>query len=249
MMIEARHGILPAAEEEQQHLGESIGALPLQLKSGHVVEIFPSSVVEPIRYLITQGLFRDKLSNRIAITSATSGEGVTYTSRALATTLAHDTRRSVCWVDLNWWSPNYVSRRLLTDHAGIADLLYRKASLEDALISTTNPFLHLMVAGDVDPAQRPVISRGKYLESLITALNERFEYVMLDIPAIKSSSDAIALASLGKSCCMVVKQGVTAASVVGEVLSEIEHIPVMGVLMNQVEYKTPTWIRNFIAAN
>lgn len=247
-MIEARSSIV-SADEYQQEIGESMGALALQLKTGHVVEIFPTSVVEPIRYLITQGLFRDKFSNRIGIISAMPEEGVTYTSRALATTLAHDTRRSVCWVDLNWWSPNYVSQRLLTQHAGIADLLYRKASLEDALIPTTNPFLHLVVAGEIDPAQRPVISRGKYLESLLSALNERFEYVMLDIPAIKSSSDALALASLGKSCCVVVKQGVTTASVVGEVLSEIEHIPVMGVLMNQVEYKTPMWIRNFIAAN
>lgn len=248
MTIEMGNGAITHVQNQHQ-LSENSAALALQLKSGHVVEIFPSSVIEPIRYMVTQGMFRSKFSNRIAVISALPAEGVTYTSRALATTLAHDTRSSVCWVDLNWWSPNYVSSQLLTQYSGITDFLYRKASLEDALIPTTNPFLSLMVAGEIEPSQRPILSRGKYLESLLSALNERFEYVLLDIPAVKSSSDAIALASLGESCCLVVQQGVTPTKVVGDVLSEIEHIPVMGVLMNQVEYKTPKWIRNFIAAN
>lgn len=248
MTIELRSEAVSYPENQYQ-LDETAGSLALHLKNGHLIEIFPSSVIEPIRYMMTQGLFRSNFSNRIAVISAMPEEGVTYVSRALATTLAHDTRRSVCWVDLNWWSPNYASHQLLTQYPGIADILYRKASLEDAVIPTTNPFLSLVVCGEIEPSQRPVISRGKYLDSLLTALNERFEYVLLDVPAIKTSSDAIALASLGQSCCMVVQQGVTATKVIGEVLSEIEHVPVMGVLMNQVQYKTPTWLQNFIASN
>lgn len=235
--------------EHTNNLSAARGNLALQLKHGSVIEVFPSEVIEPIRYMVTQGMYRDNFTQCISIISAMGGEGVTYTSRALATTLAHDTRQSVCWVDLNWWSPDLMSQQLLSKYSGITDVLYRKAPLEDALIQTTNPFLSLMIAGQVDPQQRPVLSRGKYLGALLKTLKERFDYILLDVPSIKSSSDAIALASLGDSCCVVVQQGMTSSKVVGDVLSEIDHVPVMGVLMNRVQYKTPMWIRNFIASN
>lgn len=237
------------SHEHNNNAGSPRSALALQLKSGQIIDVFPSDVVEPIRYMITQGVQREQFPKCISVISSMPQEGVTYISRALATTLAHDTRRMVCWVDLNWWSPDIKSHQLLQQYSSITDVLYHKSPLEKALIPTRNPFLNMVVAGRIDMHQRPVLSRSKYLKSFIAALTQRFDYVLLDIPAIKSSSDAIALAGLGEKCCVVVQQGATQTRVVGEVLSEIEHMPVMGVLMNRVQYKTPEWIRNFIASN
>ncbi|MEM7127643.1 MAG: CpsD/CapB family tyrosine-protein kinase [Chloroflexota bacterium] len=225
------------------------GALTLQHKRGPIIELFPTAIIEPIRHMITQCIYRGKLPHRLSIISAMQEEGVTFISRAMAASLAHDTGRSVCIVDLNWWSPNEKSTKLLNDHPGITDILYNKVSLNDALVKTTNPYLDMLLPGGVDPRQRPILSRDTKLADLLTQLSEQFDHLLLDIPAIKSTSDSIALASLGDSCCMVVRHGATSSNVVGQVLSEVEHIPIMGVLMNRVDNKTPKWIQNVIPQN
>ena len=136
--------------------------------------------------------------------------------------------------------------QLLKFQPGITDILYSNASLDEALMKTTNPFLDMLLPGGVDPRQRPILSRDTELAKLLEILDERYDHLLLDIPAIKSTSDSIALASLGSSCCIVVRHGTTSSNVVGQVLSEVEHIPIMGVLMNRVNSRTPKWIQDMI---
>jgi Mrp family chromosome partitioning ATPase len=63
---------------------------------------------------------------------------------------------------------------------------------------------------------------------------------------VLSSSDAVALASLGSACCVVVQQGVTPINSVRLALDEIKHLPMLGVVLNQVRINTPNWVRNFL---
>ena len=225
------------------------GVLTLQQKQGPIIDIYPAEVVEPIRHMITQSIYRNEFPKRISMVSAMQEEGVTYISRAVAASLAHDTGRRVCLVDLNWWSPNNMTTRLLRNQPGITDVLYKSTSLDSAMVQTTNPFLHMLPSGGVDPRQRPILSRDKELAKLIDMLSDRYDHIILDIPAIRSTSDSVALASLSESCCVVVRHGATSINVVGQVLSEIDHIPVMGVIMNRVNNKIPKWIQNLIPQN
>lgn len=222
------------------------GDLILQLKDGPIIEIFPADIVNAIRHMITQEHYKKSLPKRLSVVSALQEEGVTYVSRVLATSLAHDTGRSVCLVDLNWWAPNPISMQLLDHNPGITDVIYNGTNIQNALLPTTNPFLSILLAGGVDPRQRPILARSAELERLLVLLSERFDHIIMDIPAVKSSSDAIALASLGESCCAVVRQGVTSSTVVGQMLSELDHIPIMGVLLNRVDSKIPNWIERLV---
>ncbi|NJO82711.1 MAG: CpsD/CapB family tyrosine-protein kinase, partial [Blastochloris sp.] len=70
--------------------------------------------------------------------------------------------------------------------------------------------------------------------------------VLLDIPAVLYTSDSIALASFSQSVALVTRQGVTPMNAVKSALDEIKHLPVLGVLLNQVRIYTPRLIQHFI---
>jgi Mrp family chromosome partitioning ATPase len=222
------------------------------------------------------------LPARISMIAALRDEGVTYTTLALATTLAYDLAVRVCVVELNWWSPSVRTQPLpeneLTDSStrklrrakkqrtgnsssntesediatqasgmtGLATVLMGNATLDETLIQTALPNLMLLPAGNLSPAQRPAMARHDTLKACIEQLSRRFDHILLDIPAILATSDAIALASLGTSCCLVIRQGVTPMSNVHRALEDIKHLPMIGVVLNQTRMHLPRWVRALV---
>lgn len=227
-------------------------------------------MVRSLRYMLTRLTATQELPKRVAVTSALSGEGVTTLALALAATLANDTGARVGLVELNWWSPGLLrilsqasqieaspkrkgalppEPRLLASFAqqyGLADYLEGRASLDEVLLQSDMPNLSLVPAGELAARQQPIIARSQALQAAIDELAERFDYLILDLPAVLNSSDAIVLASLAKACCFVVQQGVTSRGQVQNALDDIKHLPVLGVLLNQSQIKTPQWLQAFM---
>jgi Mrp family chromosome partitioning ATPase len=230
-------------------------------------------------------LYKGSLPPRISIVAALREEGVTYTTLAMATTLAYDLAARICVVDLNWWSPGMrtqpepnadassgtdgtnkaVRPKRQRDKAtsdkseaaiqmalspadttGLAAVLGRSAPLDEVLIPTALPNLALLPAGIIAPAQRPALARGDRLKSCIEQLSRRFDHILLDIPAILATSDAIALASLGTACCLVIRQGITPMNSVRHAINDIQHLPVLGVVLNQAQMNLPGWVRALV---
>ncbi len=259
-------------------------ALTLRTADGAPLYTFPGSVITSMRHMETRLLYNDALPARISVVSALRQEGVTYTTLALATTLAYDLAARICVVDLNWWSPGMrtqpdpnidaalgtrakgrtkqrLSSSISNDSStsvagklplvsanttGIATVLTGALSLDEVLIPTALPNLALLPAGIVPPGQRPALARGDALKTCIEQLSRRFDHILLDIPAILATSDAIALASLGTACCMVVRQGVTPMSNVRRALDDVKHLPMLGVVLNQSQVYLPRWIRALV---
>jgi Mrp family chromosome partitioning ATPase len=232
---------------------------------------FSPDVVSNLRRLTTHLAYQEHLPERIALVAALRGEGVTYTTLALATTLANDLNARVCAVELNWQSPGMQAhlanpaetkprrgrffRRRKTDPAttdttgkspGLAGVLTGSATLEEALIPTLLPNLALLPAGELPEWQRPAIARSVELKECIGHLSRMFDHVLLDIPAVLRSSDAIALASLGSACCIVIQQGVTPINSIRLALDDVKHLPMLGVVCNQVRIHTPKWVRSLL---
>lgn len=217
--------------------------------------------------MLTGLSFRAELPRRIALVAALRGEGVTYTSLAVATTLANDMERNVCVVELNWWSPGMVDQisgqksirrkkkpptaTLLDGHPvlqsqGIAGVLRGTMTLDDALIGTSSAKLCLLPAGELPPAQRSSTARSPELGSVLSRLAERFDHLIFDIPAVRATSDAVALVTHSDAACVVVRQGVTPASQVRLALDELQHETMLGVILNRTRISTPGWIYNLL---
>jgi succinoglycan biosynthesis transport protein ExoP len=209
---------------------------------------FPEEVVYSMRNLITRLTRRDALPKRLSILAALSGEGVTYVTRALAATIANDLGLSICVVDLNWWFP---SSSPLTSHkqGGLAEVLSGEATLSDALVHTGWPNLSLLPAGQVARQNRPILARSRALKKILQELTQSYDHLVLDIPAILGTVDAVPLASLGTACCLVVRQGVTWSEDVKLALNQIDHLSIDGVLMNKVKLATPPGLVKLISAS
>jgi Mrp family chromosome partitioning ATPase len=205
----------------------------------------PADVVDALRHMMTRLNHRAPFPARLSLVAAQRGEGVTYLSRALAVTMAHDLGASVCVVELNWWWPSSLPLPEV-NQGGIAAVLSGDSTLDDALLYSTQPNLALLPAGAMALMERPVAARSAALRQLIKELSGRFDHLLLDIPALLATSDSIPLATLGDACALVIRQNVTSTENVRLALDDLQHMPILGVVMNQAQSAIPAWLLNYI---
>lgn len=214
--------------------------------SGAQYLTYPSEIIESMRYMVMRVSYKDPLPDIIGLVSALRGEGVSYLSLALGATLANDLNCKVCVVELNWWWPSACSIVTL-ENPGLAGVVAGKAALEDVIIPTKFQQLSFLPAGAMPPEQRPVVARSKLLKELLEEVKKRYDYIVLDVPAIRASSDSVPLLSLSKACGLVVHQGVTGGLDVRVALDEIAHLKILGVIMNRVKFHTPAGLMNMLS--
>ncbi len=221
-------------------------SLQLYTVNSESIYSFPQELVQSLRHMLTKLNREQKLPAKISVVSALRQEGVSLMSLAMAAIMANDLSRNVCLVDLNWWWPSNDMRQLTSHSPGILPLLHGEVKLETVLVRTNYPHFTILPAGTLPAVQRPVIARGPALQRVIEELSGYVDHIIFDIPAILTTSDAIPLASLGDACCVVVHQGISTRTVVQQALGEINHLPMLGVLMNRVHVATPNWLLKWI---
>lgn len=239
--------------------------LAIEVANSALRRVFAGPQINQLRRMITDLLVSQRLPDRIGFTAALRGEGVSYITLAVAVTLAHDTGKRVCAVELNWLGPGMLAnlnpppvtgRRKRREPAptpaplpllpGVAEVVRGQASLDEALLATNYAGLWLLPAGSAAVEQRPLLARSAELRALLDSLSEQFDYVLLDLPAVLEVSDTLALAALANACALVVRHGVTPITEIQRALSDIQHVPVLGVILNQAQIATPRWIHRLI---
>jgi Mrp family chromosome partitioning ATPase len=75
-------------------------------------------------------------------------------------------------------------------------------------------------------------------------LRREFQFVLFDTPHVGSTADAVGLALLCDGMVLVVKAGSTRRSAVHHIKAdlEIEHVKLLGTVLNQSEYPIPDGI-------
>ncbi len=229
--------------DQKMDVGESID---LRDGTSRLLMRFDGGVVDNLRHMTTRlSSATGEIPSRIALVSALPGEGVTYVSRALATVMAHDMSARVAYVDLNWWSdgaPEFAH----PDNQGLVSVVTGEKRLDEIFVSTTIPNLTLVPGGKLERGDRPIMARSNVLSSAIDVLDQHFDFLIFDIPAIRATNDSVPLAKLAKGVVMVVKQGETPNETVRQAIDEIQHLNLLGMMLNQVHYKTPEFIRRVI---
>jgi Mrp family chromosome partitioning ATPase len=226
---------------------EIVETQPLVLtgEDGETLFAFPEEVVNAVRQTIARLMRTNPFPDKLAITSAVRQEGVTYLSRAIGTVLANDMARKVCVVELNWWWPTD-DPKTANGRPGVAEILLGDATLEEAQFGTGLDNLTLIPAGKLVNNRRSTVSHSDELAALITTLDKKFDHVIYDLPAITVASDTILLASHSTAVCLVVRQGVTPVQSVKGMLDDLDHLNIVGVIMNQVNVATPSFLLDYI---
>lgn len=231
--------------------------LPIALRAanGDTICVFPADVVSNIRQMENTLIYSQTMPKVLGLIAALSGEGVTYVALAVGTTLATDLPGSICVVETNWYMPGLqarISGRRIAgtsaegDGGGLAAVLTRASTLDQALVPTALPNLHLLPAGNMPQQLRPSMARSDALKQCLAELGQRFDHVILDIPAIHATSDAIALASLTAGCCVVIRQGITPVAQVRQAVDNLQHLNLLGVVFNQMHSELPRWMHTLI---
>lgn len=231
-------------KKEQNFVDEMV---VMKTVDDEVITKFPSTVINELRHMVTRLKYTDNLPKQISLVSAIRGEGVTYTTWAMASIIANDLQAKVCAVELNWWFPtNEISAG---KHDGLAAVLEKKKTLDDVILKTHDVHFDFIPAGDMPLQHRAFFARSDELKDVINELHNRYDYVLIDVPAILSTSDSIPLVSLSESCCLVIRQGVTHMENVQMALDDVAHLNILGVILNQVDLQTPAFIMRLIPQN
>lgn len=232
-----------------EHRGDvGDGGLVIQDLDGRALHYAAPEITAALRHLVAKLQVQEKggIPERLAVTSALTGEGVTFVARSLAAVLANDLDRRTCLVDLNWWSASGAAATA-GRRTGMAGVLAGGASLEEAIVRTANPRLTLVPAGDATISERPVLARTERLGEVLEELAGSYDHVLLDLPAVLKNGEALSLAAHSEKCLVVVRHGVTSESYVKAALADLSDHAVLGIVMNRSSTAVPERIIRLVA--
>jgi Mrp family chromosome partitioning ATPase len=227
--------------------GSADGGLAILDGDNKLIHMTPSRVASALRYFHarvqlhgTQGL-----PTRLALTSALAGEGVTYVARSLAAVVAYDTPASIAVVDLNWRRPPRPDQDG-EQPVGLADAVEEGVPIEGVIMPTSNPRLSLVPAGVIPVARRPAVASSPALATALDELELRFDHLLLDLPPVLASSEAMNLSRLADAYVLVVQQGATSEAQVEAALEEMRGGESLGVILNRYDTHIPRRLRKLV---
>lgn len=182
------------------------------LKTGSKVSV----VAEQFRHLRAAigliGRQKEIKVKRILVTSSISSEGKTYISTNLARSLALAGNKVVL-VDLDIRIPKTSSIMGVHDKAGVAEFLEGTKAPEEIISGTMDENLFIIGAGDGKDNSMELILSGK-LGSLLSYLNTKFDYIVLDASPIDPVSDSYIFSDYCDITLFVMRHGRTPKAMV-----------------------------------
>lgn len=197
----------------------------------------PFQFVEAYKSLRTNLEFLSATSNckTILITSSVPEEGKSNVAINLAITLAASNKRVVL-VDCDM-RKSAISRypRIPRSHSGLTNVITTKdvGKLPDALLRLKDNGITVLPVGTIPPNPAELLSTP-IVERIFTALQQTYDYVIVDTPPVSVVTDAAVLSRVSDGVLLVVRPGVT--TIQGAQLSkknlEAVDAHILGVVMN-----------------
>ncbi len=167
----------------------------------------------------------------LVVTSASPGEGKSFTATNLAITQAQLADKRIMLADFDFRRPT-VDRAFQIDCTpGITDYLQGKASLQDILRRLEGTNLYVLTAGDAVPNPLELLNL-KECKALIDALRSHFDWVILDSPPLLFAADGNLLATMCDGTILVVRIGATTFDSVTRALQSLCENNVLGIVVN-----------------
>jgi capsular exopolysaccharide synthesis family protein len=176
----------------------------------------------------------------IGCLSALAGEGKTTVAANLAQLLAESGRSTVL---LDWDLRRHALTDLLAPGAeqGFAEVIGGRALLADVLYTDAKSGLHMLPA----PHGQNRVHAGALLGSrqtalLVQELRARYDYVVIDLPALSPVVDAQIVSYLLDTSIVIVEWGATDRAMIEECLTraDLDADRILGAVLNKVDTKT-----------
>jgi capsular exopolysaccharide synthesis family protein len=167
----------------------------------------------------------------IAVTSAVAGEGKTTAAVNLALVSAMSVGRRVLLVDCDLRKPKVHQSLGLRVDAGLSELLEGQATLEEAITEVQGSALQVLPVRSLPPNPSELLASSR-MNELIEQLKERYDRVILDVPAVLGIPDAKIITDLCDGMVFVVRADSTAEEEVTSSLEVVDRSRVLGMVLN-----------------
>jgi len=196
---------------------------PIHSEELVVVHSPHSSAAEQFRRMrnSVQALNPDGASRSILMTSSLPGEGKTIATLNLALAMVELPQLRVLVVDGDLTHPSVEKYLGWPRRQGVNEVLEGKLSMDQAIRATSVDRLDVISAGE--PTLNPSIHIER-LETVLNALKRRYDYVLLDGPAVLTANHPSLLGSIADGILLVVRLGMTPKQNVEEAFSLLENL-------------------------
>ncbi len=181
------------------------------------------------------GLRPDSRGAVLAFASTVAGEGASFVSYNAAMYLATVYQRKVAWIDANFQAP----QQRLIHHEGpsLSTLLQHPGRLEN-LSQFSNP---VVIPSGLNLTSVRGLFADQKCHDLVRALSERFDFTLIDLPPVLSTTDTALMAAATDGLLLVIEQRHLKREVIGHGIEALraKSVLVLGTVINRRSYDLP----------
>lgn len=188
---------------------------------GSTLNFYSIEAYNAIRTNIKFCFHEAEAGNIIGITSATMGDGKTYTSANLAYAMAKDNAR-VLLIDGDMRKATLNQFYQQKPPCGLSEVLTGQAIADEAIVhSVTHDKLDVLFAGAIPPNPSELLG-CKYMKELLEAERSNYDYIIIDLPPIGSVIDAAAVSGYTDGMILVVRHDHTHRKFIRSSMRQLE---------------------------
>ncbi len=237
-LIEYLDNSVKSEAELEKHFGKTVLGSVEQIGKKESIETYivkkPLSPLAESYRLIRSGLLlssADQPPGTILVTSMGQNEGKTSTTINVARVLTQDEKK-VLIIDCDLRRPRIHKLFRLENQTGLSTYLSGNID-EMAAAKVAEPNLSVITSGPVPPNPSELLS-SKRMQKLLTEMDERFDFILLDSPPVQSVTDSLALASAVDGTIVVVQYGKTTYDMLNSGMKKLTDVnaQVLGFVVN-----------------
>lgn len=202
------------------------------------VKKVPFAVIEAYKTLRTNLIFSlpQEGCRSFVISSSVPGEGKSTTAVNIAVAFSQ-LGKKVLLIDADLRRPSIHKKLKLINTKGLCSVLSGSATFEEC-VQRSNNHLDVLTSGPL-PSNPIELIESYTLTELLTALEDKYDYIIFDSTPINVVSDAISLAPKTDGLVLLVLEGSTRRDDVHHALSacRFANINVLGAVLNCVDTK------------
>jgi capsular exopolysaccharide synthesis family protein len=251
LVLEFMDRTVKSAEDVQAAVGAPfLGVIPLVEEVSNTVspeaqrdrDLFvfnnpTSRAAECCRSIRTNILFSsaDRRMKTVTISSPRPREGKTTSTIYLGTTIAQSGQR-VLLIDTDLRRPRLHKSLGISKERGLTNLILGDAAIEDVVKTSDIPNLFVLPCGPQPPNPAELLLTKRF-HDVLRALEERYDFILLDSPPLLAVTDAVVLSRLSDGVLLIAQAGKTATEDVRQAARQLRDVeaPVLGVILNDMD--------------
>lgn len=167
----------------------------------------------------------------LLISSASPGEGKSFTACNLAISQAQLTGKRILLADFDFRRPSVSKLFGISNTPGLTNYLQGKARVGDILHQIGESNLYVIPAGEIVTNPLELLNLPG-CSALVESLRDHFDWVILDSPPLLFAADGNLLSTMADGTMLVVRIGATTYDTVARAIQSLCENNVLGIVVN-----------------